>query len=102
MIAIDSSALIAFLRGDHKLLEASLERLLDTLFRVDSRDAAAREAQGVLRRLSTTPMRPQGVLVAHVVINVVAVVAAVVARPDTAGRTIPFNSGDTPIPDALG
>ncbi len=31
---------------------------------------------GVLRRLSTTPMRPQGVLVAHVVINAVAVVAA--------------------------
>lgn len=32
--------------------------------------------QGVLRRLSTTPMRPQGVLVAHVVINAVAVVVA--------------------------
>ncbi|MEE6280334.1 ABC transporter permease [Georgenia sp. MJ170] len=32
--------------------------------------------QGVLRRLSTTPMRPQGVLVAHVVINTVAVVVA--------------------------
>lgn len=32
--------------------------------------------QGVLRRLSTTPMRPQGVLVAHVVINVVSVVLA--------------------------
>ena len=31
---------------------------------------------GVLRRLSTTPMRPQGVLVAHVLINAVAVVAA--------------------------
>ena len=31
---------------------------------------------GVLRRLSTTPMRPQGVLVAHVVINLVAVVLA--------------------------
>src|SRR5690625_5849874 len=33
-------------------------------------------ANGVLRRLSTTPMRPQGVLVAHVVINIVAVVVA--------------------------
>ena len=33
-------------------------------------------ANGVLRRLSTTPMRPQGVLVAHVVINVVAVLVA--------------------------
>lgn len=31
---------------------------------------------GVLRRLSTTPMRPQGVLVAHVIINVAALVIA--------------------------
>ncbi|WP_069386475.1 ABC transporter permease [Cellulosimicrobium cellulans] len=32
--------------------------------------------KGVLRRLSTTPMRPQGIVVAHLVINLVAVVAA--------------------------
>lgn len=32
--------------------------------------------QGVLRRLSTTPMRPQGVLVAHVLINAAAVLVA--------------------------
>lgn len=34
--------------------------------------------QGVLRRLSTTPMRPQGVLAAHIVINVAALVLAAV------------------------
>ncbi|MFC8922562.1 ABC transporter permease [Cellulosimicrobium sp. NPDC057127] len=32
--------------------------------------------KGVLRRLSTTPMRPQGIVVAHLLINLVAVVAA--------------------------
>ncbi|CAM3395653.1 ABC transporter permease [Occultella aeris] len=31
---------------------------------------------GVLRRISTTPMRPQGVLIAQVVVNLVALVAA--------------------------
>lgn len=33
--------------------------------------------------------------------DVAAMVAAVVGRPDTAGATIPFNSGDTPIAEAL-
>ncbi|MCB7136262.1 ABC transporter permease [Cellulosimicrobium marinum] len=32
--------------------------------------------KGLLRRLSTTPMRPQGIVVAHLVINLVAIVAA--------------------------
>jgi ABC-2 type transport system permease protein len=32
--------------------------------------------KGVLRRLSTTPMRPQGIVVAHLLINLVAVVLA--------------------------
>jgi ABC-2 type transport system permease protein len=32
--------------------------------------------RGVLRRFSTTPMRPQGLIVAHLVINLVAVVAS--------------------------
>src|SRR5690606_37608191 len=41
--------------------------------------ATARE-KGLLRRLSTTPMRPQGVVVAHLVINLVAgVVSSAVA-----------------------
>jgi len=34
--------------------------------------------KGMLRRLSTTPMRPQGIVVAHVVINLVAIVVATV------------------------
>lgn len=33
--------------------------------------------------------------------DVAAMAVAVLARPDTAGRTIPFNSGDTPIDEAL-
>ena len=32
--------------------------------------------KGLLRRLSTTPMRPQGVVAAHLIINLVAIVAA--------------------------
>ncbi|WP_454044714.1 ABC transporter permease [Cellulosimicrobium sp. Marseille-Q8652] len=32
--------------------------------------------KGLLRRLSTTPMRPQGIVVAHLVINLVAIFAA--------------------------
>lgn len=34
--------------------------------------------RGVLRRLSTTPMRPQGIIVAHLIINLVAVAAAAI------------------------
>lgn len=34
--------------------------------------------------------------------NTAQVIAAVLARPDTAGRTIEFNDGDTPIAQALG
>jgi ABC-2 type transport system permease protein len=34
--------------------------------------------KGLLRRLSTTPMRPQGIVLAHLVINVVAIAAATV------------------------
>lgn len=52
--------------------------------------------QGVLRRLSTTPMRPQGVLVAHVVINVVAVVVASVLAALTALLLF-----DSPMPRQL-
>src|SRR5690606_7782397 len=33
--------------------------------------------------------------------DVAAVVAAVLERPETAGRTIEFNNGDTPIAEAL-
>lgn len=33
--------------------------------------------------------------------DVAAMAVAVLDRPDTAGRTIPFNSGDTPIDEAL-
>lgn len=33
--------------------------------------------------------------------DVAAVIAAVLARPETAGLTIPFNNGDTPIAEAL-
>ena len=49
---------------------------------------------GVLRRMSTTPMRPQGVLVAHVVINVVAVVAASLLA--LLAASLAFG---TPVPD---
>lgn len=53
--------------------------------------------QGVLRRLSTTPMRPQGVLVAHVVINVAALILAAAIAFTVA--TAVFS---TPVPNQPG
>jgi ABC-2 type transport system permease protein len=49
--------------------------------------------KGVLRRLSTTPMRPQGIIVAHLVINVVTslvgVALALVVAQATFGLVVP-------------
>lgn len=62
--------------------------------------------QGVLRRLSTTPMRPQGVLVAHVVINVLSVLLAsalaLLAAVLMFGSPLPQQAGSAVLAYLLG
>ncbi len=62
--------------------------------------------KGLLRRLSTTPMRPQGIVVAHLVINLVAVVVAsavaLVVGQLVFGLPAPRNAGTVVLAFVLG
>ncbi|WP_264031305.1 ABC transporter permease [Cellulosimicrobium sp. SH8] len=62
--------------------------------------------KGLLRRLSTTPMRPQGIVVAHLVINLVAVVVAsavaLVVGQLVFGLVAPQNAGTVVLAFVLG
>lgn len=62
--------------------------------------------KGLLRRLSTTPMRPQGIVVAHLVINLVAVVVAsavaLLVGQLVFGLVAPQNAGTVVLAFVLG
>lgn len=62
--------------------------------------------KGLLRRLSTTPMRPQGIVVAHLVINLVAVVVssavALVVGELVFGLPAPRSAGTVALAFVLG